>query len=615
MYPTWEQLAEQNNPLTEGERALIKFLDEHLPRDPHWKEGQELEDYNGWLIFAQPFLNGTRPDVMVFHPRVGVMIYEVKDWNLAHYHSEGDDLYVSDGRGSYHRKHPVDQVDHYKLVLISQLVPAIGEAIDKNKKKFALIKTGLYFHNASTQRCQEVIGPRFKRPEHYPLFGRDHLRKEFLEEIVPHLPYTGGSSWERRWNEDVLFWLRPPFHSIEQGTLLRMKGNQMRVAEPLPGHHRVRGIAGSGKTQALACRAAKLASQGCDVLVVTFNITLWHYIKDMIARAPFNFDWGRITFTQFHGFCQAVLNERGIKWPKSPLAPNETAMEEALEDFFRTTVTDAVATAVRDAPHPGYDAILVDEGQDYHYEWYALLDQYFIRTRDEFVVVCDKRQNVFQRDLDWLDKRVTRIGLEKFKDPYIDLTITYRLPQKVAVMANDFSERFNMNQELKVSKIEDNPVLVHAHHIVWLNIEQADWKETVVQAYDRLKQEKYSASDMVFLLPDHPSGVEAVKLFESMGVQVNHVFNDPTNEAFKHKKKAFWMGDGRVKMSTIHSFKGWELLNVVLYIPPDAPRDPAQLDSLVYTAMTRTKENLIVLNASSRYRAFGEKLPKHWNEQ
>jgi ATP-dependent exoDNAse (exonuclease V) alpha subunit len=75
------------------------------------------------------------------------------------------------------------------------------------------------------------------------------------------------------------------------------------------------------------------------------------------------------------------------------------------------------------------------------------------------------------------------------------------------------------------------------------------------------------------------------------------------------------MGDGRLKMSTIHSFKGWELLNIVLFIPAKAPETNKRLDALVYTALTRTRENLIILNANKRYNNFGEKFPKKWNEQ
>ncbi|MBK9075345.1 MAG: hypothetical protein IPL77_10255, partial [Flavobacteriales bacterium] len=66
-------------------------------------------------------------------------------------------------------------------------------------------------------------------------------------------------------------------------------------------------------------------------------------------------------------------------------------------------------------------------------------NEHFLGSRDELVIVCDKRQNIFERELDWLDKRVTRKGLEKFRDPYIDLEVTYRLPKQVALLTNEFS--------------------------------------------------------------------------------------------------------------------------------------------------------------------------------
>jgi len=473
LYPTWQQLEEQNNPLTVGEKSLIKFLDDHLPKDPNWKPEpglKNLKDYKGWLIFAQPFLNGTRPDIIIFNPQVGLVIYEVKDWKLDNYEwRKGEGLFVNDGRGSYPVKSPIDQVEHYKEKLIGQLVSNIGEAIDRNKKNFGLIKTGLYFHKSRTDICRDKLGTKIKDFKYFPFFGDDSLTKSHLKEIVPDVNITSSKYWNRNWNEDILFWLKPPFHSIEQGTILKLRGNQVKVAEPKSGHHRVRGVAGSGKTQALAYRAGKLAYQGYNVLIISYNITLWHYVKDMIARSPFAFNWDKFTFNHFHGFCKDKLNEFEQSWPESPQRHNYRTQQEyeaALEYFFKSTVPNAVIQAIQGKEYQKYDAILIDEGQDYHYEWYSMLDKYFLTNRDEVLIVCDKRQNIFDRELDWLDKRVTRAGLEKFRENYIDLTVTFRLPKKVAVMSNEFSEIFELNQELKVGKFEDNPVLIHSEHIV-----------------------------------------------------------------------------------------------------------------------------------------------------
>ena len=618
LYPNWEQIGKLKNPLTAGEIKLIKYLDDNLPKDFNWKSTNKLTDYKGWLIFAQPFLNGSRPDVIVYNPFVGMVIFEVKDWNLKHYSSKNGKLYVSDSRGSYEIKSPLTQVNHYKEKIIGQLVPIIGETIDSDKRNYGLIKTALYFHKMTTTESRDMFGARIKNYAYFPLFGFDFLKEQNLPEIVPDVKYSTSRYWDRKWNNELMFWLKPPYHSIEQGIPLNLKGNQNKVAKPLKGHHRIRGVAGSGKTQALAYRAGNLASDNFDVLIISFNITLWHYIKDMIARAPFGFSWERITFTHFHGFCKDKLNEFGAKWPKSKKREEfntQEEYEEALEYFFQTVVPNTVREILEGKEYDKYDAVLIDEGQDYHFDWYSLLNDLFLKERDELLVVSDKKQNIYDRKLDWVDKRVTTSGLDKFKDPYIDLTSSFRMPARVAEMSNEFSDQFELNQELRVAKIVGTPVLFHSQHIVWLNIREDEWLNMIYQSYRRLQKEEYSPSDMVILLPNLKYGTKAVEFFESKNIKVNHVFETDAEKRYHPHKKAFWMGDSRLKISTIHSFKGWELLNIILYIPKRAPESNKKLDAIVYTAITRTRENLIVLNSNNRYNQFGEKFPKKWEVQ
>lgn len=625
IYPNWEELNNLNNPLTEGEKELLKFLDTFLPRDANWTIDKKLTEYKGWLIFAQPFLNGSRPDIVIYHPYVGLVIYEVKDWKIENYHwSKNSDgfttLFVRDSQGEYPIKSPVKQVQHYKEKIIGQLVPNIGERIDKADINFGLIKTALYFHKAKTSSVQDFFGSSIKDFKYFPVFGFDNLTQKKIKEIVPDVERTQSSLWDRKWNEELIFWLKPPYHSIEQGKPLTLKGNQIKIAQPNPGHHRVRGVAGSGKTQALAYRAGRLASMNLNVLIISFNITLWHYIKDMIARSPFNFQWNQISFNHFHGFCKDRLNEFEKDWPKSPQRKNFVSQEEfetQLEIFFKITIPKYVEEAIQNKTYSKYDAILIDEGQDYHYEWYKLLTENFLTKRDELLIVSDKRQNIYERELNWQDKRLAPLKgqLTKFSSDFIRLYETYRLPRRVAEMSNEFSELFELDQELKVSKIQELPSLIFSQHIIWLNISQDQWLKYVFDSFRRLKHETYNPSDMVVLLPSHKYGKECVSFFNKENLEVNHVFEDDEEAKYHPHKRAFWMGDSRLKMSTIHSFKGWELPNIVLFIPNKAPESNKKLDAIVYTAMTRTRENLIILNANKRYNEFGLKFPKKWNEQ
>ena len=73
-------------------------------------------------------------------------------------------------------------------------------------------------------------------------------------------------------------------------------------------------------------------------------------------------------------------------------------------------------------------------------------------------------------------------------------------------------------------------------------------------------------------------------------MKVNHVFENEEEKRYHKHKKAFWMGDSRLKISTIHSFKGWEVLNVILYIPKNHYGGDDVYDRIIYTAMTRDKD-------------------------
>ncbi len=75
----------------------------------------------------------------------------------------------------------------------------------------------------------------------------------------------------------------------------------------------------------------------------------------------------------------------------------------------------------------------------------------------------------------------------------------------------------------------------------------------------------------------------------------------------KNKKIHFWMNAGTVKLSTIHSFKGWEIDTLVLLIEGGTDPQNASDDELIYTAITRCRKNLLVLNLGNpRYHGFFE---------
>ena len=69
-----------------------------------------------------------------------------------------------------------------------------------------------------------------------------------------------------------------------------------------------------------------------------------------------------------------------------------------------------------------------------------------------------------------------------------------------------------------------------------------------------------------------------------------------------NKKLHFTMETDQIKVSSIHSYKGWDAENVILVIQPDDSIDELGESTfmvrpeLIYTAITRAKQNLFVLN-------------------
>ena len=56
------------------------------------------------------------------------------------------------------------------------------------------------------------------------------------------------------------------------------------------------------------------------------------------------------------------------------------------------------------------------------------------------------------------------------------------------------------------------------------------------------------------------------------------------------KKVGFWLNAGMIKLSTVHSFKGWEIHTLFLLI------DERSTFELVYTGITRARQNIIIIN-------------------
>ena len=118
------------------------------------------------------------------------------------------ELNVRHSKGSQTIKDPIAQVDFYKNMIMSQLVPSIGERVDKDKRSYGLIKTSVYFHNEKYYDIIDFYKKSNKNILPYTLIGKDSLVKENLHTFFPESKRNNSNYWNRNLNENLLFWFK-----------------------------------------------------------------------------------------------------------------------------------------------------------------------------------------------------------------------------------------------------------------------------------------------------------------------------------------------------------------------------------------------------------------------
>ena len=353
-------------PLNAGEREVLDAL---LVLDDEWE------------LFVQPRLALIQPDFVLVHENAGVHAIEVKDWKPSAYRPAGTGVDVFDGtRWLRLREDPIDQGKRYRSVIFNRF--------------FALPDTP----DAQYQAVHAtVVLPRFSEAEAWTLLpsrGGVQVAGSDLSGLRKRI--TSGEQ-DDRWRPDAASLRRLRRHLCEseftsdQRRPLRLSAGAKNLASnpESAAIRRARGPAGCGKSLGLAARAVALAGEGKQVLVLSFNITLAHYLHDLCSRRGRQVGLGpasrNITFSHFHAFCEDVITQHADE----PLPFSEDRLDHivgAVHDLYSTPGSSA----------PRYDAVLVDEGQDFQLEWWNLLRHCVLRDGGEMLLVADRTQDIYQ---------------------------------------------------------------------------------------------------------------------------------------------------------------------------------------------------------------------------
>jgi superfamily I DNA/RNA helicase len=140
------------------------------------------------------------------------------------------------------------------------------------------------------------------------------------------------------------------------------------------------GTAGTGKTVLAVARAQQLAADGFSTLLLCYNELLGDQLSNAMRR------WEAITATSFHSFAMQMIREAGLPVPATP-------DQRWWEEGAAKVLIEACARLDRE-----YDAIIIDEAQDFAPEW---LDALNCIKRSKIdaptFLFADPRQDLYDR--------------------------------------------------------------------------------------------------------------------------------------------------------------------------------------------------------------------------
>lgn len=176
----------------------------------------------------------------------------------------------------------------------------------------------------------------------------------------------------------------------EDERFIELFENQLNVFKQVSENDRiiVNGPAGSGKTIVAKELVKELASEDNNVLFLCFNRTLANKLS---------YDTGirnneQITAGSFHSFTKRFIEEYDSEWWEK-----QNIKEEMFWELKLPAKLEEILNNNQDEI-PKYDALVIDEGQDFKEFWFELLFR-LVKENGKKIIFLDRVQDIFNRNV------------------------------------------------------------------------------------------------------------------------------------------------------------------------------------------------------------------------
>lgn len=585
---------------TEGEGTFYRFLQRCAKPD---------EKYLAWY---QPDIAGREPDFILYSQDAGLVIFEVKDWGLDQIVSADPQFFILYIEGKeVPLKNPFRQLREY-----------FGEVLDKIKRDGYLVaKDAHSYDQVKVTVNSGVVFPNINKHEYKQkglhriipserIFFWDDLHpqspicedqtgrcfQEAFERLIVVKPRYSLTGRELNHLRQLIFPVvridLPDRDALKRraDTTRRLKlldHNQESIARQYDGGHRIiTGPSGSGKSLILVHRASLLKHFNPTIhnlLFVCYNITLVNYIRRLLADKHVPFGKNGAEVCHFFQLCAKITGE-DIPYEKADSEYYDMVIQDALEKLPTCDLR--------------YDAILIDEGQDFSDDMLKIVTALLNPKTDHLAIALDDNQNIYERRSCWKAVGIHARGRVQ------RLSCIYRNTKEIA----DFAERIITDDQASPKEVFQGalfPEIFETLHGPQPDVRQIKDYETIASwVADQIatlnEKESYPLAEIAVVYtmrsPDGDSVMNLPRLLEE-ALEKKGLMHNWVSEDYR-SKRSYDVTVDSIPISTIHSLKGFDYACVFVlgmdWLVPGYRWTEEQIKKLAYVAVTRARERLFI---------------------
>lgn len=585
---------------TPGERSFYRFLQSYAKPD---------DKYIAWY---QPDIQGSEPDFILYVQDAGLIIFEVKDWALDQIMAADPQFFtLCIGGKEERRRNPLIQIREY-FARVMDKIKQDGQLVSKDSNTYGQVKvtvnSGVVFPNINKyeyrQRGLDKIIPVDR------IFFWDDLHpqspicedptgrcfREALDRMLTVKPRFTITGKELNHLRQLIFPIvrinLPERDQKNKGAddtrrLKLLDHHQESIARQYDGGHRIIvGPSGSGKTLILVHRAALLKQYNPtirNILFVCYNITLVNYIRRLLADKNVPIGENGVEVCHFFQLCAKITGDN-------------VHYEKADSEYYNMVIQDTMEKLPSCKLH--YDAILIDEGQDFSDDMLKIVMTLLNPKTDHLAIALDDNQNIYQRYASWKEVGIHARGRVH------RVSWIYRNTKEIADFAKAIIKDGQESRQ-EAPQTELFPETFEALHGPKPDIRSFQNYEAIAawvvsRIWSLNKEEGYPLAEVAIIYtmrsPENDTGIHLPRLLET-ALEKKGIIHNWISEDYR-AKRSYDVTTDSVTISTIHSLKGFDYACVFVlgmdWLAPGSRWNEEQIKKLAYVAVTRAREQLFI---------------------